>query len=337
MPKEVQYAKDLKVTIVDSPIPKPGPGQLTVRVVVAASNPKDWKCAVWEMVKGPFNHGDDFAGYVHETGPGVLNFKKGDRVAAFHEMLSPHGDYAEYAIAPVQTTFHIPEKISFEEAVTITLPAYTAAIGLTQKLGLPAPWEGRKRSLPETPLIVYGGATAVGAFVIKLAKLASIGPIITVVGKSSDYVKTLLGPEDKIVDYRGGNVAEKIKDALGGKEAHYAYDAVAEGSSWEDLSAALTAPAQLTHVLPQPQGFKLPEGIKAELTRVGDAHTKDAPETWDFTAAVSTFFERALADGRLSGHPTEVLGGLDKVEEGMKLLQEGKVSAKRLVYKIGEE
>lgn len=40
---------------------------------------------------------------------------KGDRVAAFHEMMQPHGSFAEYAIAHDYTTFHLPKTTSFEE------------------------------------------------------------------------------------------------------------------------------------------------------------------------------------------------------------------------------
>lgn len=71
-------------------------------------------------IKGPLwlndqNHqGDDIAGIVHEVGSNVTEFKPGDRVAAFHEMLTPHGSYAEYAIAWQHTTFHIPKSTSFE-------------------------------------------------------------------------------------------------------------------------------------------------------------------------------------------------------------------------------
>ncbi len=31
-----------KVKVVNSPIPKPGPNQVLVKVAVAAANPKDW-------------------------------------------------------------------------------------------------------------------------------------------------------------------------------------------------------------------------------------------------------------------------------------------------------
>jgi len=64
------------------------------------------------------NTGDDIAGYVEEVGDNVTEFKKGDRVAAFHEMRTAGGSFAEYAIAWSHTTFHIPKKTSFEEVST---------------------------------------------------------------------------------------------------------------------------------------------------------------------------------------------------------------------------
>ena len=58
--------------------------------------------------------GDDIAGIVHEVGENVVEFKKGDRVAAFHEMMKPGGSYAEYAVSWKHTTFFLPKKTSFE-------------------------------------------------------------------------------------------------------------------------------------------------------------------------------------------------------------------------------
>lgn len=95
----------LSSQIVDSPIPVPGPQQVVIRNVVAGTNPKDWKYPVimHQMAKGdvskqpkPQNSGDDVAGYVHAVGDEVTEFHVGDRVAAFHEMRSPHGAFAEY-------------------------------------------------------------------------------------------------------------------------------------------------------------------------------------------------------------------------------------------------
>lgn len=74
-----------KVTITDSPIPTPNDDQLVIKVIVSGSNPKDWKLPEWMNKTG--NSGDDIAGIVHEVGKNVYEFKPGDRVMAFHEMV----------------------------------------------------------------------------------------------------------------------------------------------------------------------------------------------------------------------------------------------------------
>lgn len=61
------------------------------------------------------NSGDDIAGIIEEVGENVTEFQKGNRVAAFHEMMTPSGSYAEYAIAWAYSTFHLPKKTTFEE------------------------------------------------------------------------------------------------------------------------------------------------------------------------------------------------------------------------------
>jgi NADPH:quinone reductase-like Zn-dependent oxidoreductase len=111
--KEAIIHSGPKVEIIDSPIPTPKPGQVVTKVAVSGSNPKDWKVPMWLPDK-VVNQGDDIAGTVHSVGEGVTEFKPGDRVAAFHEMLAPHGSYAEYAVSWAHTTFHLPEKTSFE-------------------------------------------------------------------------------------------------------------------------------------------------------------------------------------------------------------------------------
>lgn len=76
----------LSVAIKDSPVPEPNDDQLLIKVVVSGSNPKDWKLPEW--LKMPGNTGDDIAGIVEKVGANVTEFKPGDRVFAFHEMVS---------------------------------------------------------------------------------------------------------------------------------------------------------------------------------------------------------------------------------------------------------
>jgi hypothetical protein len=66
--------------------------------------------------KQALNTGDDIAGIVHSVGSNVYEFQKGDRVASFHEMMKPHGSFAEYAVGWAHTTFKLPKKTSFEGA-----------------------------------------------------------------------------------------------------------------------------------------------------------------------------------------------------------------------------
>jgi len=109
--KEAIVHKGPKVEIIDSPIPVPGNNEVAIKVVVSGSNPKDWKHA---ELGNTLNTGDDIAGIIHTVGSDVVEFKPGDRVAAFHQMMTPHGSFAEYAISDASTTFHLPKKTSFE-------------------------------------------------------------------------------------------------------------------------------------------------------------------------------------------------------------------------------
>lgn len=48
MPKQVIVQSSIEaVEIIDTPIPNPQDHEVVIRVVVAASNPKDWKIPLW--------------------------------------------------------------------------------------------------------------------------------------------------------------------------------------------------------------------------------------------------------------------------------------------------
>lgn len=113
--KSAIVAKGPKVTINDVPIPKPGPNQVLIKVVYSGSNPKDWKRPEYFE---PHNSGDDIAGIVEAAGENVVEFKKGDRVAAFHEMMAPDGSFAEVRYV---TDCHFPFRHLRKEIYFMTL------------------------------------------------------------------------------------------------------------------------------------------------------------------------------------------------------------------------
>lgn len=211
----------------------------------------------------------------------------------------------------------------------------TAAIGLQQRLGLAAPWTPTKTP---TPLVVYGGAGAVGAFAIKLASLANIHPIIAVAGHGASFVETLIDRSkgDTIVDYRSGDasVVSGIKSALGGQKLHYAFDAVSEHNSYTNIVQVLEPEGHLTLVLPGKQYEGIPESVKQSITMVGEAHAGDR----EFAYVMYKYMARGLTEGFFKAHPFEIVeGGLGGVEKGLRNLMEGKASGVKYLFRIGEE
>ncbi|KAH7027770.1 chaperonin 10-like protein [Microdochium trichocladiopsis] len=332
-----------KVEIRDTPQPKPGPKQVVIRVIVSGSNPKDWK--VPKVLPTPLNQGDDVAGYVHEVGSEVFEFKPGDRVAAFHEMLKPYGSYGEFSLAEQHTTFHISATTSFEEAATLPLAAMTAAIGLfhSDQLALPAPWTPAKQPIP---LVIYGASSAVGSYALQFAQRANIHPVIAVAGKAAAHVEKLIDRSkgDSIVDYRQDDVPGAIRKALGSEYAdslYHAYDAVSEHNSYVQLGEVLAqspskqtgAAAKITLVLPGRKYEDFPTHVEKHITSVGASHKGSE----DFAYVYFRYIARGVQEGWFKPQPHEVVpGGLEGVQKGLENLRDGKASATKYVFRISE-
>ncbi|KAB5578160.1 alcohol dehydrogenase-like protein [Coniochaeta sp. 2T2.1] len=291
------------------------------------------------------NQGDDIAGIVEKVGANVTEFKPGDRVAAFHEMMTPHGSYAEYAIAWAYTTFHIPEKTSFEvllivEAAAIPLAAMTAAIGLHIRLGLPEPWRPATEPIP---LVIYGAASAVGYYAIQLAQRSNIHPLICVAGRAKDHVETAIDRSkgDTIIDYRDGDeaVVAGFKKALEGQGLPpllHAFDAVSEKGSYVNICKVLSKGGKITLVLPGKEYEEIPEGIEKSVTSVGSVHNKSEGEK-DFGFIFFRYVTRALQQGWFKPQRQEVVpGGLSGIEQALQNLKDGKASGVKYVFRIAE-
>ena len=80
------------------------------------------------------NSRDDVAEFVNVVGTSVIDFHVGDHVAALHELGTPGGTYAEYALVWDWTTFHLGDHGSFEEAATVPMTALMASVGLFSML-----------------------------------------------------------------------------------------------------------------------------------------------------------------------------------------------------------
>src|SRR4051794_37223074 len=86
----------------EMPDPKPGPGEVRVKLAATSINPIDWKlrsghARALMSLQFPAVLGRDLAGEVIELGEGVSHFRVGDRVLA----LTMH-TYAEQVVAKVE-------------------------------------------------------------------------------------------------------------------------------------------------------------------------------------------------------------------------------------------
>ncbi|KAF4636979.1 hypothetical protein G7Y89_g1118 [Cudoniella acicularis] len=348
--QEAHVHADTTVTLHSVPIPQiTHPSHLLIKVHSASCNPKDWKMATGNLmtIRSCPNSGDDIAGTIVAVGTAVHDFRPGNRVAALHELGTQYGAYAEYAIAYEWTAFHIGADVSFEQAATTPMANFMAAIGLFAMLRVTAgPWEYPK---PESPLVVYGASSAVGAAVVRLAKIANV-KVICVAGGGIPLVETLIEKEkgDVVIDYRQGpeKVVSEIRRVLGGRKLLFAFDAISEKGSHDNYWPALDQEGgRLTWVL---GGHRddIPEGIEQSTTMAGSMWKELTPlgkrdrlgmgaGGKDFGLAYSRLIGAWLREGKLKIHSYEVVdGGLVGLETALKTLRSGKSSAKKFVINI---
>ena len=120
-----EYGNPSKLKYEDFEDPKPGPGQVRVRVLAASVNPVDWKMRSGEAkerlpVQFPGILGRDVAGVVESLGEGVTGFREGERVFAL-----AHHTYAELCVVPASDLAHIPEGLEMTAAGAIPLVSLT--------------------------------------------------------------------------------------------------------------------------------------------------------------------------------------------------------------------
>src|SRR3989442_614397 len=145
----------------DVPDPKPGPGQVVVRIRAAGVNPVDTyiRSGSYAMLPTlPYVPGNDCAGVIETVGQGVTGFKRGDRVYVVRTTTPMAGGYAELALCEASTVHPLPANVSFSQGAGVSVPYGTAYRGLHHK--------AHARS-GET-LLVHGASGGVGIAAVQL-------------------------------------------------------------------------------------------------------------------------------------------------------------------------
>jgi NADPH:quinone reductase-like Zn-dependent oxidoreductase len=188
-----QYGGPEVLKYEEAPRPKPGPGEVLVRIRAAGVNPVDWKVREGHLKEAlayrmPFVPGWDVSGVVEATGPNVTQLATGDEVYGYPSVVRD-GTYAEYAVVPEAELALKPRSVDHVQAASVPMAALTAWQGLFDA--------GDLRT--DQKVLIHGGAGGVGSFAIQLARWKGAFITATASGRNQEFLRNL--GADLTIDY----------------------------------------------------------------------------------------------------------------------------------------
>ncbi|MEC3958158.1 NADP-dependent oxidoreductase [Nocardia sp. CDC153] len=272
------------------PIPRPGDGEVLVRVAATSINAADWKLrsgVVTRLGPPPLTLGFDLSGVVTEVGAGVTEFAPGDEV--FGNIVSRNGAYAEYVVVPGEFLTRKPVEIDHVHAAALPTAALTA-------------WQALTEVQPGQRVLVHAAAGGVGHLAVQMAKARGAYVIGTARAANHEFLRGL--GADELIDYTTTDFTTAVADV------DIAFDLV--GGDYSERSLLVLTPngrvidAQGEEPLADPRYYRLyfhPSG--ADLAEV---------------AAL-------VVAGRLRGEIDRVMSLAD-IAEAHKLSESGRVRGK---------
>jgi NADPH:quinone reductase-like Zn-dependent oxidoreductase len=171
----------------------------------------------------PVIPGREFAGAIEKVGPGVSDYRVGQRVVGYPSL----GGYAEYAVAKTSEVRPVPDGVTSAQAAALPTTFLTAWFGLLTDGNLKAgEW-----------LLIQGGSSGVGVAAIQIAKhlgakviaasgseekchrLRKFGADVTIDVSQRDFLPEVMRVTnnrgvDVVLEMIGGEVYQKSLQAL---------------------------------------------------------------------------------------------------------------------------
>ena len=217
--KQVYYttrgaARDV-LRIEDAPSPKPGPGEVAIRIHASGINPSDVKTRAGS--NGPLTmprtvpHNDG-AGVITAVGAGIPKRRIGERVWLYNVNRTgdgsgqgPRGTAAEEIVCDAKYAVPLVHGVSFEAGACLGVPAMTAHRAVLA--------DG---SVSGQTVLVTGGAGAVGAMAIQIAKWSG-AKVIATVSSAEKAAAAREDGADATINYKTEDVAERVLALNGGQ------------------------------------------------------------------------------------------------------------------------
>ncbi|MFD0000558.1 NADP-dependent oxidoreductase [Nocardia sp. NPDC127526] len=196
--------------------PRPGAGEVLVRVRAAGVNPVDSAVRAGRFPlfpEPPFALGWDVAGVVEALGPGVTRFEVGAEVLGLTLFPKAAGAYAEYLVAPADELVAKPAALPMSAAGALPLAGLTA-------------WEGLvniARIEPGQRVLIHAASGGVGHLAVQIAKARGAHVIATARAEHHAFLADL--GADELIDYTATDFAtatapvDIVFDLVGGDYA----------------------------------------------------------------------------------------------------------------------
>jgi NADPH2:quinone reductase len=184
--------------------PRPGPGEVRVKLAASGVNPSDVKARAGLTRKLAFPRvipHSDGAGVIDAIGEGVPSSRLGEPVWTWNaQWRRAFGTCAEYVTLPAELAVRLPDHIGFETGACLGVPAMTGyhAVATAEA------WAG-------STLLVSGGAGQVAQYAIQFAKARGAVVIATVSSEEKAGLARAAGA-DHVIDYKREDVAAAVME-----------------------------------------------------------------------------------------------------------------------------
>jgi NADPH:quinone reductase-like Zn-dependent oxidoreductase len=228
----------------DRDVPRPGPGEVLVRVHANSLNYRDLRAVQgtydpkMQLPRVPLSDG---AGEVVETGPGVTRFQTGDRVAAIFMQTwiagpidESHGASAlggaidgmlsEYVVLNQEGLVAIPDDLTYEEAATLPCAGVTAWNALV-----------RQSAVKPGDSVLIQGTGGVSLFALQFAQMAGARVIATSSSDAKLEKVRKLGASEGINYRETPQWARAVKQATRGKGVDHIVEVGGAGTLTQSL------------------------------------------------------------------------------------------------------
>jgi len=329
-----------ELVIKSTDTPKAGPGELLVHVESTALNPVDWKVQEtgWGVEQYPVILGTDSAGVVAALGEGVAEFAVGDKIVHQGFRNIRQASFQQYTTVPAEIAAKIPPNVTFDQAASVPLGLATAVIGLYNTgvgAGFAPFWEaGGAGKYAGKPIIVFGGSSSVGQYVLQAAKHSGFSPIITTASpRNFDLVKSLGATHVVDRNLPLSTLPDQVK-AITSELFTIIYDAIATS----EIQLAAQGLVDSSGVVITVLGVSIPEEKRDESKKFINTRGSVHPEqNRPIGKSLYSNLTKLLETGDIKPNHVEYIpGGLGSVQAQLYRLKKGEISGHKIIVRPAE-